>query len=97
MVEHLNPERLIDLYRECYRMLRPGGMVVITTPAAWSDGLLRLLARFNLVSSEEIEEHVFSYTLPLLGWCFGSAGFAMEKLRFGYFELMLNLWATAER
>lgn len=97
VVEHLNPDRLINLYREGYRTLRPGGMIILTTPAAWSDGLLRLMARFNLVSAEEIDDHVFTYTLPLLGWCFGRAGFAMDKVHFGYFEFMLNMWATAER
>jgi hypothetical protein len=46
---------------------------------------------------EEIREHVYAYTQPLLGWYFGKAGFEMAKVRFGYFECMLNMWATAER
>jgi hypothetical protein len=40
---------------------------------------------------------VFAYTLPLIGWYFGTAGFEMGKLRFGYFEFLLNLWAIAQR
>jgi hypothetical protein len=55
------------------------------------------MASLNLVSTEEINEHVFAYTLPLLGWYFGRAGFEMTHVRFGYFELGLNLWATAQR
>jgi len=55
------------------------------------------MARYGLVSAEEIKEHMFTYTLPLLGWYFGKAGFSMDKLKFGYFELFLNLWATAVR
>ncbi len=97
VVEHLDPAGLVVLFGEIRRVLRPGGRLVVTTPAAWSDGLLRVLARLRLVSAEEIEEHVFAYTQPLLGWYFGRAGFAMERLRFGYFELGLNLWATADR
>lgn len=97
VVEHLNPASLVLLFSEVYRTLRPGGMVILTTPASWSDGLLHGLAHLSLVSHEEIEEHVFAYTTPLLGWYFGKAGFEMTKVRFGYFELMLNLWATAER
>ncbi|MCI0396904.1 MAG: class I SAM-dependent methyltransferase [Chloroflexi bacterium] len=97
VVEHLNPDSLIRLLQEVYRVTQPGGRVILTTPAAWSDGLLRLMARLSLVSAEEINEHAFSYTLPLLGWCFGRAGFAMRQVRFGYFEFFLNLWATAER
>jgi hypothetical protein len=55
------------------------------------------MARVRLVSPEEINEHVYAYTLPLLGWYFGRAGFDMDKTRFGYFELMMNMWAVATR
>jgi predicted SAM-dependent methyltransferase len=97
VAEHLDPDGLAFLLRETYRVLKPGGHVVITTPSAWSDGLLHLMASLNLVSAEEINEHVFAYTLPLLGWYFGRAGFKMTRVHFGYFELGLNMWATAQR
>jgi SAM-dependent methyltransferase len=97
VVEHLNPNSLVTLFSEAYRTLRPGGILIVTTPAAWSDGLLHLLARLRLVSKEEIDEHVYAYTLPLLGWYFGRAGFDMDKVRFGYFEFRLNMWAVARR
>ena len=97
VVEHLNPDSLVSLLRDAYRVLRPGGLLVMTTPASWSDRLLHWMARFNLVSKEEIDEHVYPYTLPLLGWYLGAAGFEMNKLKFGYFELMLNMWSTAKK
>ena len=97
VVEHLNPNSMALLFKESHRILKPGGMVILTTPAAWSDGLLKFMARINLVSSEEIHEHAFAYTLPLLGWHFGQAGFEMDKVHFGYFEFMLNMWATARK
>jgi hypothetical protein len=55
------------------------------------------MAKVRLVSPEEIDEHVYAYTLPLLGWYFGKGGFDMTKLRFGYFEMMLNMWAVAKK
>ncbi len=97
VVEHLNPDSMALLFQQCRRVLRPGGMVVLTTPAAWSDGLLHVMAHLNLVSMEEIHEHAFAYTMPLIGWHFGQAGFQMSKVKFGYFELMLNMWATATK
>lgn len=97
VVEHLNPASMVELFRETYRVLKPGGVVVLTTPAAWSDGILKGMARLNLVSAEEIHEHVFAYTLPLLGWYFGRAGFGMDKVNFGYFEALLNMWAVAQK
>lgn len=97
VVEHLNPTSLVYLFKEAYRTLKPGGIIIITTPSAWSDGLLHFMARVRLVSPEEINEHVYAYTLPLLGWYFGRAGFDMTKTRFGYFEMMLNMWAVAKK
>lgn len=97
VVEHLDPDSMAQLFQESHRVLQPDGMVIMTTPAAWSDGLLKFMARLNLVSAEEIHEHAFAYTLPLIGWHFGQAGFEMKKIKFGYFELMLNMWATATK
>ncbi len=97
VVEHLDPALMAKLFKEIYRTLKPGGMVVLTTPAAWSDGLLKFMASINLVSAEEIHEHAYAYTLPLLGWYFGQAGFEMTKTKFGYFEFMFNMWATAQK
>jgi SAM-dependent methyltransferase len=97
VVEHLSPNSMAQLFQESRRVLRPGGLIILTTPAAWSNGLLRLMARLNLVSAEEIHEHAFAYTLPLIGWHFGQAGFEMTKIKFGYFEFMLNMWATAQK
>ncbi len=97
VVEHLDPTLMAKLFKEVYRVLKPGGMVILTTPAAWSDGLLKFMARVNLVSAEEIHEHAYAYTLPLLGWYFGQAGFEMTKTQFGYFEFMFNMWATAKK
>jgi SAM-dependent methyltransferase len=97
VVEHLNPNSMAALFQETYRVLQPNGVVIMTTPAAWSDGLLKMMARIGLVSAEEIHEHVFAYNLPLLGWYFGRAGFEMTKVDFGYFEFMLNMWAVARK
>jgi SAM-dependent methyltransferase len=97
VVEHLSPDSMALLFQESRRVLRQGGMVILTTPAAWADGLLHLMAHLNLVSAEEIHEHAFAYTLPLIGWHFGQAGFEMKKVKFGYFELMLNMWASAQK
>lgn len=97
VVEHLDPTSLVSLFKEAHRTLKPGGIIIITTPSSWSDGLLHFMARVRLVSPEEINEHVYAYTLPLLGWYFGKGGFDMTKLKFGYFEMRLNMWATARK
>ena len=44
VVEHLNPKMLVELLREANRVLKPGGILLLTTPASWTDGILNLMA-----------------------------------------------------
>jgi SAM-dependent methyltransferase len=97
VVEHIDPEVLVKLFCDINRVLKPGGVLILTTPAAWSSNLLHWMSKVKLVSKEEIDEHVYAYTLPLLGWYMGKAGFEMRKVKFGTFELTLNLWSLASK
>ena len=60
--EHIEPVRLPGILAEIHRVLKPGGRYILTTPARWTDGLLRTMARLRLVSAREIEEHKDAYT-----------------------------------
>ncbi len=93
--EHIEPELLPELLSEIHRILKPGGMYLLTTPAVWTDGLLRVLAKLRLVSPVEIEEHKDAYTHPRIGDLLARGGFDRGGMSFGYFEVYLNLWATA--
>ena len=97
VIEHLDPDGLVGLFSEIFRILTPGGALIITTPNAWTDPILKIMAQLNLVSEEEINEHIFAYTLPLLGWYFGRGGFDLKKISFGTFEAGINLWALARK
>jgi ubiquinone/menaquinone biosynthesis C-methylase UbiE len=97
LIEHVEPEVAVQVLREAHRVLAPNGRVILTTPAAWTDKLLRLMARVRMVSAEEIHEHAFGYRLPTLGCCLGQAGFHMQKLACGTFQLGMNLWAVATK
>ncbi len=97
VAEHLDPSALELLFQEIYRVLEIGGRVVLTTPSARADPLLKFLARLRLVSPEEIAEHKYAYSPALLGWYFGRAGFSMDRIEIGSFEFGWNLWATADR
>lgn len=93
--EHIDPEFLTPLLKEIRRVLRPGGRLVLTTPAGWTDRILRGLARVGLVSAEEIEEHKGAYDHAAIATHLERAGFDREGLSFGTFEFRMNLWATA--
>ncbi len=97
VVEHIERQQLERLLVQVYRILKPGGIYIVTTPAPWTDALLRIMARLNLVSAAEIHEHKALYGRTSLLAMLVRAGFRERGMRGGYFELGLNVWAVASR
>jgi SAM-dependent methyltransferase len=95
--EHIEPSRLPSLMNEIHRVLKPGGFYILTTPAAWTDRLLRFLAKIGIVSSEEIDEHKDAYTFAKIQGIFDKSQFQGCQVRYGYFELFMNLYAIIEK
>ncbi|HUS72857.1 MAG TPA: class I SAM-dependent methyltransferase [Sedimentisphaerales bacterium] len=95
--EHIEVERLVKIHKEIYRILKPGGMYIMTTPAFWSGRLLRFLAKIRLISEVEIKEHKGSYNFSKISSVLQQACFEKDRLRFGYFEIFMNTWVTATK
>lgn len=93
--EHLDRPILEHLLTEVHRILRDGGLYVMTTPAKWTEGLLTLLARLGMVSHEELDEHKATYRRPEIESILVKNGFAPGQVRVGFFEAGMNIWATA--
>jgi SAM-dependent methyltransferase len=95
--EHIPPASLHRLLTDIRRVLRPGGRLILTTPAGWTDPILRALVRLRLVSGEEIEEHQQQYDRDGIVRWLERAGFDPGRISTGTFELGMNLWAVAVR
>lgn len=95
--EHIAPEHLSGVIGQIHRVLKNDGVCIITTPAPWSRGLLKVMARLQLVSPLEIEEHRTHYGAGAVSGILMDGGFRAETIRHGYFELGLNLWLTAQK
>jgi SAM-dependent methyltransferase len=95
VLEHLDPGKVVRITGEVHRVLARGGIFVMTTPARWTDKLLRIMAGMRLVSREEIDEHKDVYDHPRIVEILRSAGFPEGSMRFGYFEIYANLWVAA--
>ena len=91
--EHVRPDKLVDILKEIRRVLKSNGIFILTTPAAWTDRLLRFMAKLRLISFEEIHEHKGAYNLTVIASYLCKAGFERTEIRLGYFEMFLNNWA----
>jgi SAM-dependent methyltransferase len=97
VMEHFEPARISFIFSEIFRVLRPGGVLVVTTPAFWTDGLLRMLANLRLISREEIDDHKDLYSPQKIRKCLLEAGFSDPNIQCGYFECFLNTWASTRK
>ena len=93
--EHLDNKKIPFVLKEINRVLKKDGMLVMTTPAPWSDIILKNMARLSLVSKEEIHEHKHNLNAPIIRNYVAEGGF--RKTDNGYFELGLNMWFTAKK
>ncbi len=95
VLEHLSYSSAVKIVKECMRVLKGGGMLIITTPCFWTDLMLRAMAMFKLVSPEEIEEHQEYYSHSKIANLLKNSGFEKGKMRLGYFELFMNMCVMA--
>ena len=93
--EHIEQDKLPEVIHEIKRVLKKDGIFIITTPAPWADKLLHSMARFRLISSEEIHEHKHNHPKEKIEGILTASGFEKKKIRSGFFELFMNMWFTA--
>jgi ubiquinone/menaquinone biosynthesis C-methylase UbiE len=95
-IEHIPKKQMALFGAQLFRVLKPGGRLIITTPAPWAHRLLTVMAAFGLVSRQEIKEHCAIYSARNLRQTVMEAGFAGAGIKQGTFELAANLWIRAE-
>ncbi|OGV96063.1 hypothetical protein A2W24_00810 [Microgenomates group bacterium RBG_16_45_19] len=93
VLEHLTyPKTIIQ---EIFRILKPGGKVLITVPSRYNRPLLTLLAGLGLVRPEMIKQHQHYFTPIRLKQMLIQAGFKQIEVK--YFEWGLNIKVKAIR
>ncbi len=95
--EHLELPTLRTLLQEIRRVIRPGGVFVMTTPVRWTETILKVMSHLHLVSSEEVSEHKALYSHGEIVTLLVEAGFDRSHIRHGTFEAGMNLWAVAQK
>jgi len=96
LIEHvIRPDAL---YRECFRILKPGGLLLLTTPASRAKSLLEFMAfRLKIMSYEEIADHKRYYDRESLVQDLIQGGFKRENITVSNFELGFNLFVIATK
>ncbi len=84
----LEPMREKDpLGRECYKLLRSGGRLIVTAPSPIVDEFVHLLCRLRLIDGMSLEEH-HGFDPRSTPDVFGRHGFLLEHRR--HFQLGMN-------
>lgn len=90
-------EHIIDkdaLAKECFRLLAPGGRVIITVPHPFVDTILAGLTKLKLIEGMSLEEH-HGYDVRQTPGIFAGAGFRLGRAE--SFELGLNKLFVMEK
>lgn len=85
VLEHITDKEA--LAKECFRLLAPGGRVIITVPHPFVDTILVGLTKMKLIDGMSLEEH-HGFDVRQTPAIFGAAGFRLAKAE--SFELGLN-------
>lgn len=97
VLEHLPPRSVPDLIADIHRVLKPGGVLLLTTPPPRTNALLKVLAKFRIVSPEEIDEHERAYSGRDIRNMFATSPFDERSADIGTFELGMNVWARVTK
>ena len=96
VIEHLDQPTVH--VSEMFRILRPGGTAVMTTPSVRSKRVLELLAfRLHVIDAAEIRDHKHYYTERELRTLLVGAGFAEESISYRSFSLGMNQLVVAKK
>jgi 2-polyprenyl-3-methyl-5-hydroxy-6-metoxy-1,4-benzoquinol methylase len=95
--EHIETTQSRQLASEIHRVLKKGGLFIMTTPAGWAKPFLWLLACLRLVSPVEVYDHKDTYSHKKIIRILEDSGFKKENITLGYFEIFMNIWGKIRK
>ncbi|MFH1710375.1 MAG: class I SAM-dependent methyltransferase [bacterium] len=93
VLEHMEYPK--EVIKECFRVLKPGGKIIITVPSNYSKPFLVTLAGIGLISKEEIYSHKHYFSKREIEKMLFDAGF--NKTISKSYNLLMNLLFVFEK
>jgi len=92
VLEHLDyPEQIL---KECWRVLKKNGYLIITVPSPIADPVLNFLAyKLKLIENKEIDDHKHYFSIKKLDEILKQTGFQVLKIK--KFEFGFNVFILA--
>ncbi|MCX5685204.1 MAG: class I SAM-dependent methyltransferase, partial [Planctomycetota bacterium] len=91
VLEHIPEEKQADVAEACFRLLTPGGHLLITTPSPVVDDILAVLKFLRLVDGIAIEQH-YGFKPSRTPGIFSAVGFTLvewSRFQFGVNHLFV--------
>jgi len=95
VMEHIESAKLSHIMSEVYRILKPGGLCMVTIPNTWAEWVLTVMSNVGLISKIEISDHKSRLENSKILQIFNEANFTYVK--YGYFESFMNRWFLATK
>ncbi|MBE9166031.1 class I SAM-dependent methyltransferase [Pleurocapsales cyanobacterium LEGE 06147] len=93
VLEHIEEEK--EILQEIYRVLTPGGKLILTVPSVWSQPVLEFLAyKLKIASEAEIRDHKRYYDRKKLKKVLVEIT-NFQDFHHQYFQLWMNNFCTA--
>ncbi len=96
VLEHLlNPQVILN---ECFRILKRGGKLILTTPSPTAKPVLEFLSfKLKLIDEKQIKDHKNYFQPSYLINMLTKAGFERKNIKTQYFEWHFNILAVASK
>lgn len=96
-IEHLSKASSEKVIKEIFRTLKPSGILILSTPNAWVNPLLKFMAAVGLASKKEIEDHKQVFNKKAILNLLKKGNFRQEDIKVKFFEFYMNICVVAKK
>ena len=97
IIEHLNAASAENIIKEIFRTLKTSGILILSTPNAWVNPLLKFMAAVGLASRKEIDDHKQVFNKKSILNLLKRGKFRQRDIKVKFFEFYMNICVVAKK